>query len=189
LGGWEPRRERLLHDVACSGVNLKIWGGYWDFLHDGKWSLRKHVILRQLAGGDQFRVHKDQLLAQAHQGNEVYADDYARALTGSKIGLGFLRKVCPDQHTTRTFEIPACGSLLLADRTDEHREFFEEGREAEFFGSREELLDKIKFYCANDDARTRISRAGYERCISGKYDYVHRMETALAGVYRALGLG
>ena len=189
LGGWEPRREQLLHDVACSGVNLKIWGGYWDFLHDGKWSLRKHVILRQLAGGDQFRVHKDQLLAQAHQGNEVYADDYARALTGSKIGLGFLRKVCPDQHTTRTFEIPACGSLLLADRTDEHREFFEEGREAEFFGSREELLDKIKFYCANDDARTRISRAGYERCISGKYDYVHRMETALAGVYRALGLG
>jgi len=110
-------------------------------------------------------------------------------LTGSKIGLGFLRKVCPDQHTTRTFEIPACGSLLLADRTDEHREFFEEGREAEFFGSPEELLDKIKFYCANDDARARISRAGYQRCISGKYAYVHRMETSLAGVDRALGLG
>ena len=58
----------------------------------------------------------------------MYADDYARALTGSQIGLGFLRKVCPDQHTTRTFEIPACGSMLLADRTDEHRGFFQEGK-------------------------------------------------------------
>ena len=32
LGGWEPRRERLLHAVAAAGVDVKIWGGYWDFL-------------------------------------------------------------------------------------------------------------------------------------------------------------
>ena len=73
----------------------------------------------------------------------MYADDYARALTGTKIGLGLLRQVCPDQHTTRTFEIPACGSLLLADRTAEHQEFFHEGQEAEFFASTEELLNKM----------------------------------------------
>ena len=179
LGGWEPRRERLLHIVAAGGTDLKIWGGYWDFLRDGKWSLRRHIALRQLAGGDRFQFHRDALLAQAHQGGEVYADDYARALTGSRIGLGFVRKVCPDQHTTRTFEIPACGSMLLADRTEEHQGFFEEGREAEFFASGEELLDKVNFYCANETARARIAKAGYERCIDGKYAYVHRLRTVL----------
>ena len=182
LWGWEPRRELLLHAVATPGAYLKIWGGYWDFLCDGKWSPRRHVILRQLAGEDGFRFHHDPLLARAYQGGEVYADDYARALTGSRIGVGFLRKACPDQHTTRTFEIPACRSMLLADRTEEHREFFEEGKEAEFFSSSEELLEKVRFYTGNEAARVRIADAGYQRCISGRYAYVHRLKAALASL-------
>jgi spore maturation protein CgeB len=185
LGGWEPRRERLLHAVAAAGVDVKIWGGYWDFLRDGKWTLRQHIILRQLAGGDSFRFHSDELLARAHQGGEVYEDDYARAVTGSQIGLGFLRKVCPDQHTTRSFEIPACGSLLLADRTEEHQEFFEEGKEAEFFASCEELLDKVQFYCSNESARKRVAEWGYKRCVEGGYSYVHRLRIALEALERA----
>jgi spore maturation protein CgeB len=182
LGGWEPRRECLLHAVAAAGADVKIWGGYWDFLRDGKWTVRRHIILRQLAGADRFRFHRDELLAHAYQGGEVYQDDYARALTGSKIGLGFLRTVCPDQHTTRTFEIPACGSLLIADRTEEHQQFFEEGKEAEFFASSEELLEKTKFYCRNECARKRIAEGGYKRSREGKYSYMHRLSTALGAL-------
>jgi len=179
LGGWEPRREHLLHAVAATCVDVKICGAYWEFLRDGRWTLRRHIILRQLAGREKFDFHRDDLLARSWQGGEVYEDDYARALTGSKIGLGFLRKAWPDQHTTRTFEIPACGSLLLADRTNEHQEFFEEGKEAEFFASCEELLDKVRFYCSNEAARKRVAEGGYRRCVEGAYAYVHRLRTAL----------
>ena len=179
LGGWEPRRERLLHIVAAAGLDLKIRGRYWEFLRDGKWTPRRQIILKQLAGDDRYHFHRDELLARTWQGGEVYADDYARALTGAKIGLGFLRKAWPDQHTTRTFEIPACGSMLLADRTGEHQEFFEEGKEAEFFGSAEELLDKVQFYGRNESARAAVAAAGYRRCIEGNYAYVHRLSTAL----------
>src|SRR5262249_52638251 len=179
LGGWEPRRERLLHAIAAAGIDLNIRGGYWEFLRDGNWTLRRHIILKQLAGSDRFRIHRDQLLARAWRGGEVYADDYARALTGARICRGLVRKVSPDHHTTRTFEIPACGSLLLADRTEEHAKFFEEGREAEFFASSKELIDKVKFYCSNETSRERIARAGYERCIKSRYAYVHRLSTVL----------
>lgn len=184
LGGWEPRRERLLHAVAVSGADLKIWGGYWDFLRDGRWTLRRYIILRQLAGGDSWKVHSDAQVAKAWQGDEVYDDNYARALTGSRIGLGFLRKVVPDQHTTRTFEIPACGSMLLADRTEEHRGFFEEGREAEFFSSLDELLDKVQYYISHEGARQAMAAAGRERCLKSGYNYVRRLETVLAGLAR-----
>jgi spore maturation protein CgeB len=179
LGGWEPRRERMLRAVAQTGVSLKIRGGYWDFLRDGRWTLRRRIILGQLAAGEKIRIHRDELLATRWQGNEVYADDYARALSGARIGLGFLRKVCPDQHTTRSFEIPACGSMLLADRTAEHQEFFEEGREAEYFGSPEELLDKVRFYCRDESARKKIAQGGYRRCAAGRYAYIHRLRCVM----------
>ena len=179
LGGWEPRRERLLHAVAAAGIDIKIRGRYWEFLKDGRWTLRRFIILKQLAGNDVFRFHRDELLAHAHRGGEVYGDDYARALSGSRIGLGLLRRICPDQHTTRTFEIPACGSMLLADRTDEHRSLFEEGKEAEYFDSAEELVDKAKFYGGHETARQRIAQAGYERCIRSKYAYIHRLAAVL----------
>jgi spore maturation protein CgeB len=175
LGGWEPRREQLLHAVTAAGIDLKIWGGYWEFLRDGKWTPRRQIILRQLAGKEKFCFHRDEHLSRAHQGGEVYADDYARALTGSGIGLGFLRKVCPDQHTTRTFEIPACGSMLLADRTEEHQSFFEEGQEADFFDSIDEMIDKLKFYTRNESARKRVADGGYQRCKQSGYAYIYRI--------------
>jgi spore maturation protein CgeB len=179
LGGWEPRREHLLHGLAAAGIDVKIWGGFWDFLQDGKWTPRRQFILKQLAGSDKFRIHCDEFLGRAWQGGEVYGDDYARALTGAKIGLGLVRRVCPDQHTTRTFEIPACGSMLLADRTSEHSELFEEGKEAEFFASTEELVDKAKFYYGAETARLRIASAGFERCVKSKYAYIHRLAAVL----------
>lgn len=179
LGGWEPRRERLLDVVAESGTDLKVWGGYWDHTRDGRWTLRRHLILNQLAGDAPYRIIRRPTLARTLQGGEVYGDDYARALTGARIGLGFLRAVCPDQHTTRTFEIPACGSLLLADRTDEHQAFFEEGVEADFFSSEDELVDKVRFYASNESTRARLAAAGLERCHRSGYAYAERLAAAL----------
>lgn len=37
-----------------------------------------------------------------------------------------------DLQTTRTMEIPACGSLLMAERTIEHEELFKDEEEAVF---------------------------------------------------------
>jgi hypothetical protein len=179
LGGWDPRREQMLHGVAATGVDLKIWGGYWEFLKDGRTNLRRRIILKQLAGRESFQIHHDPELAPCLKGGEVYGDDYARALSGARIGLGFLRKVCPDQHTTRSFEIPACGSMLLADRTDEHMGFFEEGREADFFDSKDEMLEKLNFYSANEAAREKIAAAGRQRCELSGYSYIERMREAI----------
>jgi spore maturation protein CgeB len=100
-------------------------------------------------------------------------------VAGSQITLGFLRELNPDQHTTRSFEIPAIGGFMLADRTEDHREFFEEGKEAEYFTSDDEFRDKIRFYLANEAARERIAKAGHERCMTSGYSYEDRIRTVM----------
>jgi spore maturation protein CgeB len=180
LGGWEPRREKLLTAIAGLGGRLKIWGQAWSHLIDGAWGIRRAYRLRILAGEDPYTLRRNEALAPSICGEEVYGSEYAWALSGASIGVGFLRHVCPDQHTTRTFEIPACGSMLLADRTDEHAEFFQEGSEAEFFASPEELVDKARFYLGNDSALRRVAKQGYERCFTSGYSYHHRVAEVLA---------
>ncbi len=113
------------------------------------------------------------------RGAGVWGEDYANAICCSKIGLGLLSKWIPETSTTRTFEIPACGTFLLAERTDEHASFFDEGREAEFFDSNEELQDKVKYYLRHENARRQIAGAGRQRCLRSGYSYDDRMRQAL----------
>jgi spore maturation protein CgeB len=67
--------------------------------------------------------------------------------------------------------------MLLADRTEEHQGFFEEGVEADYFSSDEELIDKAVFYHQNPDVRIKIAAAGRARCVSSGYSYRDRMRT------------
>jgi spore maturation protein CgeB len=114
-------------------------------------------------------------------GVPVWGDDYARALAQARIGLGLLSKMYPDAFTTRTFEIPAAGAMLLGERTPEHQELFEEDREAVFFGSVEELTDKIRFYLKNESARRAIATAGRSRALA-QYHWRHVMQLTLTRV-------
>jgi spore maturation protein CgeB len=98
----------------------------------------------------------------------------------NKLTLGLLNQDNRDLQTSRSFEIPACGGFMVAERTEEHRMYFEEDKEAAYFGSFEELRDKLRFYAAHEEVRQRIALAGYRRCLTSPYRYVDRAVFALA---------
>lgn len=141
-------RHYGLHMAALAAeVELQIWGNGW---------------LRASRRG--------RIPVGLVKGSGLWGTDYVDALASFRIGLGLLSKYIPEQHTTRSFEIPAAGTFLLAERTPEHQGFFEEGTEAEFFSSPEEMISKARFYLSNDSARRRIAARGRERCHRCGYD-------------------
>lgn len=186
VGGWEPRREELLSAAWKTTPRIAVWGYGWRIAQRTRLDPLRALRLGRLTPGKRlyWGAPRPSLRGLIRQGEsasgEIYAERYVHAVAASRIALGLLREVCPDQHTTRTFEIPAMGGFLLADRSDEHLEFFTEGKEAEYFSGVDELVDKIGFYSRHDAMRARIAARGRERALSSGYSYDERLRAVLA---------
>ncbi len=149
IGFWEKEREEYIEYLAQNNILVRVWGPWPKY--------RKY--------------HKNIKV----EGKLVLGDDYAKTICSFDINLCFLRKINRDLQTTRSIEIPACGAFMLAERSNEHQNLFEEGIEADYFDSKEELLKKVKYYLKNKVDRDRIANAGFNKCLSSGYSYKERL--------------
>ncbi len=93
----------------------------------------------------------------------IYHSEYRKIINQSKIVLGFITKSNLDKYSIRSFEITACGSFLLSERTRFQKKFFREDKEAGYFDDVEECAEKINYYLANPLERIKLELAGHKR--------------------------
>ena len=166
LGTFRPVRADFLAKIAAltNGLRFNIWGGGWHKM-DRPTYWHKKGAWRDLRSCVRMR--------------ELWCSAMGKAIQSNKIILGLLNHANRDLHTSRSFEIPACGGFMLAERTAEHQQYFEEDKEAVYFGSIEELFDKIRYYMAHETERLGIAKAGYERCLRSPYRYIDKARLAI----------
>lgn len=104
---------------------------------------------------------------------------YRENIWKSKINLAFVTHSNQDDVAHKAFEIAACGSFLLAERTPGHQAAFEEDKEAIFFSSVEECADKCRFYLDRPDLRQAIALRGRERASASGYNNDTQLSKAL----------
>jgi hypothetical protein len=126
-------------------------------------------------------------IKDAFRGMAVFGEEYAKAVCGLDIALHFLRTENRDEQDSRTFEIPACGTFMLAERSPAHERLFRDKTEAVFFDSPEDCLAKIQFFRRNPEARAAIAFAGYQKAITCGYDHQSRLRSMLDTVSHRLG--
>ena len=154
LGNWEARREKWLRYLK--DLDLAIWGGvYWK------------------------QRCRDRGVIAKWQGREIEAKDISKVFNASKISLNILRKQNLGSINMRTFEVAASGAFVLAERSEEAKEFFKEDEEAVYFSTAEELKEKVRYYLAHEELRNRIAQNGYQRCIFSNYSYLGRAKFIL----------
>lgn len=95
----------------------------------------------------------------------VEGDQYANVLRRAQIAIGLVSSSNEDDWTMRSYEIPACGALLLGQRTATHQDMYEEGVEAVFFDDVGECVAQARRLLADRSARCRIASAGHQRCL------------------------
>ena len=158
VGTFERERCGLLERlVEAVPARYAIWGNLWE------------------------RAGRRSPLRPYIRGQAVMMDEMAKALGGAQLALGFLRKKNRDDYTQRTFEIPACGGLLLAERTARQQAFYREGVEAEFFDPTQpdELIAKVRGLLADADRRARLREAGRAALLNQRHTYRDRLERLL----------
>jgi spore maturation protein CgeB len=84
----------------------------------------------------------------------------------------------------RDFEAPMCRACLLTGHTDEIEEFYKIGAEIDTYRTREELVEKLRYYLAHPEAAERMREAGYQRA---RRD--HTWECRFRELFANTGLG
>ncbi|MCR5606042.1 MAG: glycosyltransferase [Treponema sp.] len=157
------------NDIAKFGGDVGFIGTFERDRLESILYLTRNGIKVRVFGGQEWQEYKDDNPNLIIENGGLYNENYAKSFKCFKISLCFLRKLNFDLHTSRSVEIPACGGFMLAERTKEHEELFEEGIEAEYFGDNEELLRKCRYYLEHEDERKAIAQKGYERCLKSDY--------------------
>ncbi len=155
IGNWDEKRQQWLSAFERSGLQLAIWGGtYW----------------RDRCRSDYLR--------KSWRGTDVVGDDFRRAVAGAKVCLNVLRTQNEGGHNMRTFEIPGCGGVLLAEWSDDQARHLRPDREAVYVPTPGEMVAAAARLCEDGGAREAIRRAGRARAQTATY--AHRAREVLA---------
>ena len=159
IGLCEPYREQCVQELISEGIPVRIGGRGW-----GRF-LARHA--------------RNSLLN--FEGPLVFGDRYADVLSRASVGLGLLTKQFPELHTTRTFEIPACGTALVTESTSEISKIFTE-HEALFFHDRKDISRRVSDILSDRKRLQEVSVAGQRRVEAGNYSNERVLRTMLQRV-------
>ena len=107
---------------------------------------------------------------------ELAGTEYNAELNAAQIALVFLSSINHDTYTRRCFEIPATKTMMLSVYTDDLANMYEEDKEIVFFRTKEELVEKLRYYLNNEDAREQIALAGYNRVLKDGHEAKDRVK-------------
>ncbi len=149
-------RREIIQSLRDAGINVHAWGNGW----------------------------KSGRLSQ---------EDMIRVFNQSRINLNLSKASTPDRGTEddqnpeqikgRSFEIPGCGGFQLSGSAEDLDNYYEIGKEIVCFEDVDDLREKIYYYLSNEDERTTIAQAGYQRTLR-EHTYAHRF----ADIFEKLGL-
>ena len=152
VGGCDNDRLPLIGALIKAGLNLALFGGYWD----------SHRMTR------------------AHWRGLANQDTIRSASAAAQISLCLVRRANRDSHVMRSFEAAAIGGCILAEDTADHRELFGPDDQAvRYFNTVDEMVRQAKRLVADAGARHRLATKLRQRMAGGGHSYADRLATML----------
>lgn len=161
----EKEKDELASDICFIGrltqdrqktlsglkeFNIKIWG---DLLPEAPLNEEIKKVYKGIAHGEKM----------------------VKIYNSAKIAIN-IQSTMKCGGNMRTFEIPACRTLQIADKVDS--DFFTDKKDIVLFKNTEDLKKKIKYYLKNEEAREKIVETSYKR-VQKEHTYEKRFKKLL----------
>lgn len=156
VGNWDRKREAWLAPLARRmGPSLAIWGG-----------------------PDWKRKTQDGAVSASWRGDFAMGKDFARAVLCSRASINVLRPQNEMAENMRTYEIPACGGVMLSEWSSQQERVFRDGVEAVYARGAQELAARAEEIARwSRESLLAIGSAALRR--SAEHTYRARAQTIL----------
>lgn len=134
VGTYNKKREEKF--APLKNLNFKIWG-------DVRW--------------------KKSILANNYMGKWVSSNEVIELLKKSKIVINLHqnKSYLNTMANLRVYEATSCKALLISDWWADLPKFYRIGKEIIVYRSKDDLVQKVRFYLKNELLRAKIANAGY----------------------------
>lgn len=157
-GGAAPDRIRAVTPFIDAGIDVALYGGYWD-------------------------QHKE---TRAHARGFLSGDELRKAIGGAAVSLCLVRRANRDGHAMRTYEVAAMGGCMLVEDTSDHRELFGDDDEAvAYFATPAQAVERLRALLADAPRRAALSLRVRERIARGDHTYAARLRHMLTPLAEA----
>ncbi len=176
VGQMYLNRPEYVGYLAWHGVDVRVWGPGWRQVVEYIKRLPPHRKARRVLGDIKRALQRRLKMEPAWYPLPVKAcggilsdEEMVRIPSQSRISLNFsevkdaLTGEIKRHIRLRDFEVPMSGGLLMTGYQEELAEYYEIGREIVCYDSKEELLDKCRYYLSRPQEAEAIRWAGYER--------------------------
>jgi hypothetical protein len=147
-GGADDDRVRAITPFIEAGLDVALYGGYWD----------RYVATRRHARG------------------VLNAAELRKAIGGAELSLCLVRRANRDGHAMRTFEVAAMGGCMLVEDTQEHRQIFGiDGDAVVYFRTSEDAVTSARALLDDSVRRRALSERVRELVLHGGHSYTARL--------------
>ncbi|MFT4803166.1 MAG: spore maturation protein CgeB [Cyclobacteriaceae bacterium] len=119
--------------------------------------------------GNSWKRSKYPYLRSAAQHGTIKEGGMAEKAAQATIVINFIRAQHGCFNSMKTFELAAAGACVITNRTEEQLDFFEDMKEAVYFDSQQEMVEKIEQLLNNEDLQKVIRTNAYVKVQNHSY--------------------
>lgn len=168
VGGWHPYREWLIKRIRKAGINVAVAGYRWP-----KGEIDQTGMVKLF---NESRIN-------LNLSNSASWDLRYLASTPKGLINRLRSKKNIEQMKARIFEVNGCGAFQLSYFVEGLANCYDIDSEIGVYADSDDLIEKIKFYLAQDKLRESIALAAYKRTLKD-----HTFEQRFKHVFQRMGL-